>query len=148
MPLTKIVFFMEADSTVPILSWLDGLQPSNTMKKAPKKKTISDGMEILDRRYVRNDPEMQKLVQEEFQKLQIGQQIYDLRQEANLTQEALAHMIGTTGSVISRLESADYDGHSLKVLERIAVALGKKIDIRIVDEKKAQGSIVTRGALL
>jgi DNA-binding XRE family transcriptional regulator len=105
------------------------------MKKVLKTRKITDGMEILERRYVRNDPEMQKLVQEEFEKLQIGQQIYDLRKEANLTQDELADMIGTTGSVISRLESAEYDGHSLKMLERIAVALGKKIDIRIVDRE-------------
>lgn len=82
-------------------------------------------MEILERRYVRNDPEMQKLVQEEFEKLQIGQQIYDFRKEANLTQDELADMIGTTGSVISMLESAEYGGHSLKMLEQIAAALSK-----------------------
>jgi hypothetical protein len=44
-------------------------------------------------------------------------------------------MVGTTGSVISRLESAEYDGHSLKMLERIAVALGKKVAISIVDRE-------------
>ena len=33
----------------------------------------------LDRRYIRNDSEMKKMVEEEFEKLQIGQQIYDLR---------------------------------------------------------------------
>lgn len=104
------------------------------MKKLKNRK-IADGVELLDRRYIRNDPEMQKLVDEEFEKLEIGQQIYDLRKEANLTQEELADMIGTTGSVISRLESADYDGHSLKVLERIAVALGKKVAISIVDRE-------------
>lgn len=106
-------------------------------KKILKTREISDGVELLDRRYVRNDPEMQKLVDEEFQKLEIGQQIYDLRKEANLTQEELADMIGTTGSVISRLESADYDGHSLKMLERIAVALGKKVALTIVDRETA-----------
>jgi len=103
------------------------------MKKKLKTRKIIDGMELLERRYLRNDSEMQKLVDEEFEKLEIGQQIYDLRKEANLTQDELADMIGTTGSVISRLESADYDGHSLKILERIAVALGKKIALSIVD---------------
>jgi len=101
--------------------------------KALKTRKITDGIEILDRRYVRNDAEMKKLVEEEFEKLQIGQQIYDLRKESNLTQDELADMIGTTGSVISRLESAEYDGHSLKMLERIAVALGKKVAISLVD---------------
>jgi DNA-binding XRE family transcriptional regulator len=106
-------------------------------KKTLKTRKVADGVELLDRRYVRNDPEMQKLVDEEFQKLEIGQQIYDLRKEANLTQEELADMIGTTGSVISRLESADYDGHSLKMLERIAIALGKKVSLSIVDREPA-----------
>jgi transcriptional regulator with XRE-family HTH domain len=76
---------------------------------------------------------MKKMVEEEFEKLQIGQQIYDLRKEANLTQEELAEMVGTTGSVISRLENADYDGHSVKMLQRVASALGKKVTINIVD---------------
>jgi DNA-binding XRE family transcriptional regulator len=103
--------------------------------KALKTRKISDGVELLDRRYVHNDSEMKKLVEEEFEKLKIGQQIYDLRKESNLTQDELADMVGTTGSVISRLESAEYDGHSLKMLERIAVALGKKVAISIVDRE-------------
>jgi transcriptional regulator with XRE-family HTH domain len=84
---------------------------------------------------MRNDPEMRKLVQEEVDKLNVGQQIYNLRKKAKLTQEALAEMVGTTGSAISRLESAEYDGYSLKMLERIALALDKRIDIRLVDKK-------------
>ncbi len=104
--------------------------------KKPKTRKITDGMEIIERRFLSNDSELRKMVDEEFQKLQIGQQIYDLRKEAGLTQAELADVVGTTGSVISRLESAEYDGHSLKMLERIAVALGKKVDVRIVDRGK------------
>jgi DNA-binding XRE family transcriptional regulator len=103
------------------------------MKKVLKTRKITDGLEIIERRYLRKDKEMKRLVDEEFEKLQIGLQIYNLRREADLTQEELADLVGTKGSVISRLESAEYDGHSLKLLERIAVALGKKIDLRIVD---------------
>jgi transcriptional regulator with XRE-family HTH domain len=120
------------------------------MKKTLKTRKISDGVKLLDRRYVRNDEEMKKLVEEEFEKLKIGQQIYDLRKESNLTQDELADMVGTTGSVISRLESAEYDGHSLKMLERIAVALGKKVSICIVDrEDRMQNvpSATTRAAM-
>jgi DNA-binding XRE family transcriptional regulator len=103
------------------------------MNKEPKTRKITDGVELLDRKYVRKDEKMKKMVEEEFEKLQIGQQIYDLRKEANLTQEELAEMVGTTGSVISRLENADYDGHSVKMLQRVASALGKKVTINIVD---------------
>ncbi len=103
------------------------------MNKEPKTRKITDGVELLNRKYVRKDEKMKKMVEEEFERLQIGQQIYDLRKEANLTQEELADMVGTTGSVISRLESADYDGHSVKMLQRVASALGKKVTINIVD---------------
>ncbi len=103
------------------------------MNKQPKTRKIIDGVELLDRKYVRKDEKMKKMVEEEFEKLQIGQQIYDLRKEANLTQEELADIVGTTGSVISRLESAEYDGHSVKMLQRVASALGKKVTINIVD---------------
>ncbi len=104
-------------------------------KKQTRSKKTTNGIEILERRYLRNDPEMQELVRQEFDKLQIAQQIYDLRQEAGLSQDQLAGLIGTKGSVISRLEDADYTGHSIKMLERIAIALGKQIELRIVDRK-------------
>lgn len=98
-----------------------------------RSKPTSDGVEIVARRYLRNNGKLQRLVDKEFQKLQIGMQIQDLRKQAGLTQARLAELVGTTNSAISRLESADYDGYSLKMLERIAVALGKRIDVRIVD---------------
>ncbi|MDQ5936810.1 MAG: hypothetical protein QG574_4146 [Cyanobacteriota bacterium erpe_2018_sw_21hr_WHONDRS-SW48-000092_B_bin.40] len=111
------------------------------MNKQPKTRKITDGVELLDRKYVRKDEKMKKMVEEEFEKLQIGQQIYDLRKEANLTQEELADIVGTTGSVISRLESAEYDGHSVKMLQRVASALGKKVTINIVDRDDQLQSI-------
>ena len=43
----------------------------------------------------------------------------------------LAKLIGTTQSVIARLESADYEGHSLSMLQRIAEALGQKLELRL-----------------
>ena len=40
--------------------------------------------------------------------------------------------MGTTPSVISRLEDDDYEGHSLAMLRRIASALNKRVEIRFV----------------
>ena len=60
---------------------------------------------------------------------EVGKLIYDMRTGADLTQAELAERIGTTQSVVSRLEDADYDGHSLSTLCRIAAALGKRIHI-------------------
>jgi predicted transcriptional regulator len=48
-----------------------------------------------------------------------------------LTQEQLAERIGTTQSVISRLEDCDYDGHSLSMLNRIAGALNKRLTVAV-----------------
>ena len=52
-----------------------------------------------------------------------------MRTEAGLTQSQLAGLVGTTQSVISRLEDSDYDGHSLSMLTRIAEALHKKVSV-------------------
>jgi transcriptional regulator with XRE-family HTH domain len=49
---------------------------------------------------------------------------------AGLTQQTLAERVGTTASVISRLKDADYTGHSLATLRRIAAALGRRVEIR------------------
>jgi predicted transcriptional regulator len=111
------------------------------MNKQVKSRKITDAVELLDRKYVRNDEKMKKMVEEEFENLQIGQQIYDLRKEANLTQQELADMVGTTNSVISRLESAEYEGHSVKMLQRVATALGKKISINIIDREDRLQSV-------
>ena len=50
----------------------------------------------------------------------------------------LARKVGTTQSVISRLEDADYDGHSLEMLRRIASALEKRVEIRFLPSRKLQ----------
>jgi len=67
---------------------------------------------------------------------ELARRIYELREEAGLTQERLAKMVGTTASVISRLEDSEYEGHSLTMLKRIAAALGKRVEIRFVQSKE------------
>jgi len=57
----------------------------------------------------------------------VARKIYELRTRAVLTQQQLAKRVGTTTSVISRLEDADYEGHSLAMLRRIAAALNKHV---------------------
>lgn len=82
--------------------------------------------------YVGDDPKMRELYEEELANAQIARAIYDLRTNAGLTQAALAKLVGTTPSVISRLEDADYRGHSVAMLRRIAEALGSRVEIRFV----------------
>jgi ribosome-binding protein aMBF1 (putative translation factor) len=60
--------------------------------------------------------------------------VREMREDAGLTQTELAKKIGTTQSVIARLEDAEYTGHSLTMLERIAVACG--VALMLHAEKK------------
>ena len=66
----------------------------------------------------------------------VAQAIYDLRERHGLTQEALAARVGTTQSVIARLEDADYEGHSLRMLARIAAAVGEHVTIAFSGESE------------
>ena len=59
-------------------------------------------------------------------------QIVRLREAAGLSQRELAERIGTTQQQICRLESASYEGHSLRMLRRVAEAL--KAQVRVVFE--------------
>lgn len=53
---------------------------------------------------------------------------------AQNTQAELAKKIGTTQSVIARLEDAEYTAHSLSMLECIAAACG--VNLKLHAEKK------------
>ena len=82
------------------------------------------------------DPQVAEGVAQAHQQANIAQLVYDLRTERNLTQSELAKLVGTTQPVIARLEDADYRGHSLKMLQRIAYALDCELVIAIRPRKK------------
>jgi DNA-binding XRE family transcriptional regulator len=75
------------------------------------------------------DPELARTVEEEAFNAGIAQQVHDLRTKAKLTQKELAKLVGTQQSVISRIEDADYEGHSLAMLRRIAGALNRRLKV-------------------
>ena len=90
----------------------------------------NDAIKIINK-MVKEDPELQEMVRESALNAQVSQIIYDARKQAGLTQKQLADLVGTTQSVIARLEDADYEGHSLSMLARIAAALNQKVEIKI-----------------
>ena len=102
-----------------------------TMAKARNKRT-RDAVEILHERYFEGKLAMLELLEEERQQTEIAQQIHDLRTAAGLTQRELAARVGTTASVICRLEDADYDRYSLLMLRRIAAALQSRVSVQFV----------------
>ena len=95
------------------------------------RKPTSDGMEIIDR-MIGDDPEMRSMYEQAKVNVHVAQLIYDARTEAGLSQKELAEMVNTTQSVISRLEDADYEGHSLSMMNRIAQALNHNVVIDFV----------------
>lgn len=94
-----------------------------------KKEKTSNAVTILRDRYVKDDPQRKASVQAERVNTQVARMIYDLRNDAGFTQKELAQLVDTTQSVISRLEDADYEGHSLSMLYRIAEALKQKMSV-------------------
>lgn len=89
-----------------------------------------DAIEILKRRREK-DKELQKLYEEEKTSFYAALMIRKAREEEGLTQAGLAKKVGTTQSVISRLEDADYEGHSLSMLNRIAQTLHRRLVVRM-----------------
>jgi len=99
-------------------------------------KKTTDLVKILHARYIKDDPERLESLQRERERAYIAGQIYDMRTRAGLSQAELAERVGTTQSVISRLEDADYEGHSLNMLRRIARALNCRLEVQFVPERK------------
>ncbi|MFN0138002.1 MAG: helix-turn-helix domain-containing protein [Phycisphaerae bacterium] len=100
-----------------------------------KKKVITNALEILDRKHPPTAAD-RKARAKFAQMMDVAEQIYALRTAAGLTQKALARLVGTSESVISRLEDADYDRHSMAMLRRIAGAMGQRVEVRFVPAKR------------
>ncbi len=102
-----------------------------------QRKSTTDAVEILHRRFFEGKPERLRALEEARADDEVARKIFELRTKAGLTQAQLAKMIGTTASVISRLENSDYEGHSLAMLRRIAAALNKRVEIRFVPVRRS-----------
>jgi predicted transcriptional regulator len=61
----------------------------------------------------------------------VAAQLIEARMKANLTQDEVARRMGTTQSVVARLESGS-PLPSLRSLKRYASAIGGKLEIRVV----------------
>jgi DNA-binding XRE family transcriptional regulator len=101
-----------------------------------RKKTPA-AVEILHRRYVGDDPARKAALEAARFHAEVARTVCRLRAEARLTQSELAELVGTTQSVISRLEDEDYKGHSLEMLHRIATALNKRMTVVVAEDEVA-----------
>lgn len=100
-----------------------------------KSKPTNDAVEILHHRFIKNDPEKISELEKLRADNDVARKIYNLRMESGLSQREFAKLVGTTASVICRLEDSDYEGHSLAMLNRIAAALNKRVEIRFLPIK-------------
>ncbi|MGA3208434.1 MAG: helix-turn-helix transcriptional regulator [Syntrophales bacterium] len=78
------------------------------------------------------DPEFKAHYQEERQALKLAMKIAELREKKGLSQQQLARLMGTSQQAISRIESGEYEGFTLKTLEKIAEATGMRVKIDFV----------------
>lgn len=101
---------------------------------AKKKKTTSDVVKILHKRYIKGNKKRLASIDRERENSDIAEQIYELRIQAGLSQKQLAKLIGTTQSVISRLEDSDYNGYSLVMLRKIGAALHQRVQVQFIPE--------------
>ncbi len=92
----------------------------------------TDALKIIDN-MIGDDCELQQICQQATINAHVAQLIYDARIQSGYSQTELAKKIGTSQSVISRLEDGDYEGHSLKMLNRIAFALNRQLKIDLVE---------------
>jgi ribosome-binding protein aMBF1 (putative translation factor) len=104
---------------------------------AKKRRFTTDAVEILHRRFYAGKPKRIAQLEDARANDDIARQIYELRTKAGLTQKELGKLVGTTASVICRLEDADYEGHSMAMLRRIAAALKRRLEIRFVPLRRS-----------
>jgi ribosome-binding protein aMBF1 (putative translation factor) len=97
-----------------------------------------DATKILDR-LTGEDRELREMIAEESLNARVARMIYEARTCTGLTQAQLAELIDTKQPVIARLEDADYEGHSLTMLQRIAEALGQRLEVSFVPATGTDG---------
>ena len=103
------------------------------MSQKPKSAALQELYDEL----IGDDPGKQADYEEALVNVKAAQLLYDMRTAAGLSQRELARRVGTTASVICRLEDADYSGHTLQMLNRIASALGRRIELHAVPKEAA-----------
>jgi transcriptional regulator with XRE-family HTH domain len=68
----------------------------------------------------------------------VALQLAALRKKSGLSQKELAQKVGTSQQQISRLESPDYEGHSLSMLRRVTETLGATVKVEIRYKKSSE----------
>lgn len=81
------------------------------------------------------DPEWAGEFNREYEKIRLAMDITKLREKRGISQAELARRLGTTQSVIARLENPNYAGYTLKTLQNVARALNGHLEISLVEDE-------------
>jgi ribosome-binding protein aMBF1 (putative translation factor) len=104
-----------------------------------KRKFKSVAVQELYDELIGDDVAAQEEFEEGLVNIEAAQLIHDMRTRAGLSQRELARKVGTSASAINRLESVDYEGHTIAMVRRIAMALRRRLELRAVPLKAATG---------
>jgi transcriptional regulator with XRE-family HTH domain len=91
------------------------------------------------------DPDFAERFREAGEAWDVALQIAALREDSGLSQAELAKRVGTSQQQISRLESPSYEGHSLRMLRRVADVLGASVKVKIYRQKTPKKRAVAEG---
>src|SRR6266566_7996916 len=105
-----------------------------------KKSAVPSATQILFDRLYRGKPQRIAALRRTRKELALGRQIRALRQAKGLSQAQLAKALGTQAPAISRVEDADYDGHSLRILRKIADYFGQNLVVSFEPKRGLRGS--------
>jgi ribosome-binding protein aMBF1 (putative translation factor) len=72
-------------------------------------------------------PELKLEVEQQRLLAEIAQWVYQARKEKKLTQYELAKKLGVKTSLVAKIEDADYDGISLRMVQHIASIFNKRV---------------------
>ncbi|MEI2707219.1 MAG: type II toxin-antitoxin system RelE/ParE family toxin [Ilumatobacteraceae bacterium] len=110
-----------------------GLRPDQPVKET----TMANYSRWDDTKNKRRAPSTEVRAEVEHD-LALGQLIYDLRTGAGLSQRELAERMGTTQSVISRLEEGGGAKNRIDTLARVAEALGRHLIVSFPEKVPAR----------
>lgn len=106
------------------------------MSTKSKREAMTDAIDIIHQRYFEGKPAMLALLEEERVNASIARKIHELRTVAGLSRRQFARILGLPASAIQELEEASFEGNALVMLNRIAAALEKRVEIRCVPLKR------------
>ena len=96
---------------------------------------MSKNSEVIKRRKSES-PEFKQAFEDEQAKLDFADLLFELREQTGLNQTAFAKKVNKSRSTIARIESARMEP-SFSMLEDIAQAVGKHVEMRFVEIKQA-----------